>query len=482
MKPIFFLLFILMAGCKVGPNYRVPETPMPEAYSEQRNALSSSIEEEDLTEWWKIFGDPCLDQLLEEVLDNSFDYRIALAQLIQARSLFWVQFAQIFPEIDGDALGSRFRTSKSFASAAVNNPLNSVSPIQDFFLLSLDMIWEIDIFGKLRRSATASYAIWEATVEEVRGVKITVLSEAASIYMAIRALQQKLEIYSQLLNADRDLLSLAQARFEAGLADAQTVEGYRAALDVDQAAELVLQTSLKQGIYSLAILVGKLPETLLVDFEVPAPLPYAVGTLPDGAPADLLRRRPDIRSAERQLAAATEQIGVAVADLFPQVSLTGSSSSFAANPLQGANVGFASDRLSHLLKSPSRIWGYGLFVTFPVLDFGKRIAGVQVQESLEHQAYLNYQKTVVAALQETEQALVAYFNEEERYQNLQHSAEANQRMLGLDAALFESGLADAGLMLQARQAWLTSVNASTDSQLTLMLDLIALYKAMGGDW
>lgn len=489
----FFLIFlgVLTTSCRVGPDYERPPTPMPLTYSEDRSDKTENIPDEEFYEWWTLFGDPVLNRLLEEALERSYDYRIALEQVYQARAQYWVQFTQILPEIDGDAQGSRFRTSQSFGkdtdvstggAAPAPMPTATLSPFQNFFQCGFDCVWEIDLFGKLNRTAQAAYDTWEATDETARGVKITVLSEVANTYTLIRALQKKVDIARQVVQLDQYLLDMVQDQFQGGLANEQTVEAALATLEGDRANLQVQESALRQAIYSLGILVGRHPETLLSDFEEELPIPHAEGRIPAGLPSDLLRRRPDIRSAERQLAAATEQIGVAVAALFPQLSLTGSSSSFAANPLQGANIGLSSDELNRLFKPKSLIWGIGGIISFPVFDFGKRSAAVDVQVALQHQAYLNYQKTVVTALQEVEQALTAYFHEEVRLKTLQREVRASKKSLDLTIDLFHSGLANYTQLLQVEQVWLAAVNTQTDSEQALTSDLIALYKALGGCW
>lgn len=480
------LLFcLLLTGCKVGPDYHPPDTPMPSSFSEDRCGETCAISDEDLIEWWTFFNDPLLNQLLEESICGSFDYRIALAQVYQARSQYWVQFTQILPQIEMDGLATRYRTSRSFAtslstpSAASNAAL---PPVHNFFQLGLDAIWEIDLFGKLRRSADASYDLWQATAAEARAVKIIVLSEVAATYTTICALQRKISLQSEFVSLDEELLNLSTSRFNAGLANAQEIEGYSAALESEKAALMLLETDLRQSIYSLSILLGRNPEDLIDDFQIARPIPYATGRVPAGIPADLLRRRPDIRKAERQLAAATEQIGIAVAQLFPSISLAGSSSSYASNPLQGANIGYSSDNISRLFKPASRIWGIGAFIEWPIFDFGQRVSNVNTQISLEQQSYLSYQKTVVSALEETESALVAYFNEEERLKDISRQATANENSYRLTEDLFQSGLGDYSQALQARAVWLTALNTLTESQQAVTTDLISIYKAMGGDW
>lgn len=292
----------------------------------------------------------------------------------------------------------------------------------------------------------------------------------------------KKDIAAEVVALDAELLSLSFERFQAGLANEQEVDTFQATLDADKAVLDIAEIALKQTIYSLAVLLGRIPESVIEDFQIKRPIPYAGGKVPAGLPGDLLRRRPDIRVAERELAAAAEEVWVAVANMLPQLSLTGSSSTFAANPLQGANVGWSSDTFSKLFSGPSLIWGIGGIITWPVFDFGKRQAAVNVQVSLKYQAYTTYQKTVVAALQEVEQALTAYFNEEKRLDALTLEVRSNKRILDLTSDQFESGLADYTQVLEAREIWLASLNILTDSRQALTTDLIAIYKALGGDW
>jgi multidrug efflux system outer membrane protein len=313
-------------------------------------------------------------------------------------------------------------------------------------------------------------------------VKITMLSEIATTYVAIRALQQKKAVIEQSIEVQEYLVKASQSRFDAGLASTLELNTFKAALQTDQATLAFIEEGIKTTIYSLAVLIGQQPESFACAFDEPYPIPKSFGKVPAGLPADLLRRRPDIRSAERYLAAATANVGVAVAQLFPVISLTGSSSSFAANPLQGANIGWTSDQLRNLFKSSSRIWGIGAAVSFPLFDFGKREAGIIVQESLAQQAYLTYQKTVITALQEVEQQLAAYFHEERRLKHLEDASAINTTNVNQATDLFSAGLANYDEVVIATQAWLTSWNSKIDAEQALITSLIALYKAMGGEW
>lgn len=467
-----------MSGCLVGPHYRPPVQMMPVTFSEDRVGETDTLVDEDLAHWWTSFDDPFLNDLLEESLQRNFDLLIALERVCQARATYWVQVTGILPELDSSAQATRSRTSQTLSSSSSLH----LPPIQSFYQTGIDAIWQIDLFGALRRSARSAYDLWEASAADARGVRIVLLSEVAITYARICSLQTQVAIQEQTIALDRDLLQLTVARLEAGLAGEQDKDLALATLEAAEADLKILETSLRQAIYSLATLLGRPPESLLESFTISRPIPQAAGRIPIGLPSDLLRRRPDVRGAERRIAAATEQIGVAVASLFPQLALTGSSSSFSANPLQGANFGYASNSLSKLLTAPSRIWGIGGLLTWPLFDFGKRIANIDIQISLEHQALLTYEKTVISALQEVEGDLVAYFNEEERHEHLRVAAEASKRAFDLTTDLYQAGLANYTQVVQTQEIWLTALQNLTTSEEALATNLIALYKALGGGW
>ncbi len=473
-----FFIFMILSGCKVGPDYAPPCVSLPEVYNENEPEKTEEIEDENLNHWWTTFNDPFLDYLIDLALAQNYDYKIALERVYQARFLYWVQFTQILPELDAVSYASRSRESQGFPIQEIGTR----SPLRNFFQGQFDIIWEFDLFGKFRRSADASYDLWEATADEMRGIKIEIISEVTTTYATICSYQKKQDIAIQTIALDEELFALSQARFEAGLTNEQETGGFLVSLEADKAQLTLVQAALKQSIYSLGVLLGTLPETIYDEFKIERPIPHAEGKIPVAIPSELLRRRPDIQSAERQLAAATEQIGIAVADLFPSVVLSGSSSSFVSNPLQGANMGFASNRLSELFLPSSMLAGIGGLVVLPLFDFGKRVSTIDAQTSLRNQAYYSYQQSVIAALQETEESLEIYFNEEKRNKNLEREIEANGKILSLTADLFQSGLTNYTQVLESKKAWLASLYTFTDSQQNLVSDLIAIYKALGGDW
>lgn len=486
MKINFYVgALLFLSGCMVGPNYHKPDVAVPEQFEETKNNSTEFVADQDLLQWWKGLEDPFLDQLMEETFQSNFDLRIALEQVIQARAEFHLEAAKLFPEFNLDGAVTRTRQSDKilnpFSGATIPSAGEvSVSPFQNIFQIGFDAIWEMDVFGKLRRAKRAALFNWESIQENARDVQITVLSEVAKDYVAICASQKKVSLAEETISIDRESLQLIQALFEAGLADESQVQTARASLDLEEASLQLLQTSLKQSIYRLAVLLGKQPEALIQDFEIIRPIPVAIGKIPAGLPSDLLRRRPDIRRAERKLAAATEQIGVAVAELFPQFFLT-ASNLFAANP-SGSNYGFASDKLHSLFSAPSRTWSVGPAFTLPIFDFGKRRANVKVQTAVQKQALITYEKTIMTALEEVESTLVAYFKEEERLGYLTDFNQANLRNLTLADDRFTSGLSSLTEALNARKAWVDSENSVTESRQALTSKLIAVYKALGGEW
>lgn len=468
-------------GCKVGPNYTPPPVLLPRVTIEDRPEKTCEVDDAELTGWWSRFRDPSLDHLLELAIARNFDYRSAIAAVCQARAEYWINWTYLLPEFDATGIGTRYRVSETFIPPN-GLPLIVTKPVQSFYQTGLDALWQFDIFGKYRRQTAAAYDLWEASVEEMRGVKITMISEVVNTYATIRAYQKKREIALEAVKLDEELVSLSRDRFRGGLVDEQQVLGFFGSLEGDRAELAVIESGLKQYIYALSILCGTIPEVIVDEFDAEGPLLTVEGCIPVGLPSDLLRRRPDIRNAERQLAAATEQIGVAVADLFPTLALTGSSSSYASNPLQGANIGYSTSHLKDLFKPASLIWGVGGLVIAPILDFGKRRAAIDVQIALRDQAYFAYQKSVVGALQETEQVLQAYFHEQERKRSLSKQVEANARTLSLTTNLYEAGLTDFSQVLQVKEAWLVSLNTLTDSEQALAVDLVGIYKALGGHW
>jgi multidrug efflux system outer membrane protein len=484
-RSIWSILLLSLCGCMVGPDYHRPETAMPLEFEERDGA--EYVTDEELCRWWKQFEDPLLDDLIEEAYRSNYDLRIALEQIVEARAQYQIQGSYLWPEIDLNATAIRSRFSQnlvssttaiaaaggvspssSITSGSISSPL--APAIENFFQVGFDAVWELDFFGKFRRGKQAAFDLWEASKEMAQNVMLTVVSEVARDYVAIRALQKQIDLTKEIIWSDEEELALAEVLFKAGLDSQIEVESFISTLDSDSAALPVLETALKTTIYSLAILLGRQPEGLAAKFEEEAPIPSGMDKVPVGLPSDLLRRRPDIRAAERQLAAATEQIGVAVANLFPHISLTGN------------GYGFESNKQNKWIIGKSRYWSIGPSLNWDLIDFGKTRGQIAVANSLQRQALLTYEQTVISSLQDVEGALVAYFEEQKRTASFEDQVIANDTSFELTRDLFKAGLVDKLQVLEAYKTFLNSENSLVQSQQALTSDLIALYKALGGDW
>lgn len=463
----------------VGPNYHPPQTTMPDQFIEALEPDAKLLTDEDLSAWWKQFDDPLLDEMVGDAIKSNFDVHIAMEKILAARAQYKVESSYLFPELDVNATGTRARNSQNFF--ANSSPAASFLPtFQNFFQIGFDAIWELDFFGKFRRAKRASFCDIEASQEDAQYVLITVLSEVVKHYAWIRACQKKIDLTVEKIRIDETLLTLLSDLFSSGLSSQIDPTTLLATLESDRASLPPLESSLKVKIYTLATLLGQQPETLAQRFIEKGEIPVSTHKVPAGLPADLLRRRPDIKQAERQLAAATERIGVAVADLFPHITLTGNT--FAGGAFIGSAYGFESAQPKSLLQHASNFFSIGPNIRWDMLDFGKTRGNIAIQTSLQRQALLKYEKIVIDSLKDVEGALIVYFEEEKRKYLIEKEVEANQKIVSLKKALLQSGLANEETVLLAQKAWIESTITLIDSTLSLTTDLISLYKALGGNW
>ncbi len=470
------LLLLGLVGCAVGPNYQMPDMRVPARWSE---APSQGVTTQPLqvTQWWGTFNDPRLDSLIERAVGSNLDLRQAEARVREARALRGVAGADFWPTLDASGSYARSRRSENVAatqSGAVNGSaavggVPSGKLVQDLFQGGFDASWELDLFGGVRRSVEAADADLAASVEDLRDVLVTLLAEVARNYVEVRGFQRRISIAQENIRSQQETLALTQARFEAGLTSELDVVQAAAQLATTQAQVPTLETSLKQGIHRLGVLLGQDPGALLPELSREAPIPPTPPEVPVGLPADLLRRRPDVRRTERQLAAATARIGVAVADLFPKLSLTGS-------------LGLQSDQLANLPLGSSRFWSLGPSLSWPVFDAGRIRANIQVQNTREAQRLAQYTQAVLTALEEVENALVAYSREQVRRHKLTEAVEANQRAVELANELYIRGLGDFLNVLEAQRSLFASQSGLVESEAMVSSNVVALYKALGGGW
>ena len=466
------VLCFFSAGCSVGPDYHRPETAAPAIWQE---AQQSGVDTQagQLAEWWKEFKDPVLDGLAERAVKNNLDLRIAEARVREERASLAATAAGLWPTLDLSGSYSRNRASQNAVGSptqgAVAAPIGGRQLENNFYKTGFDSSWEIDVFGGTRRQIESAEAILQASIEERRGVLVTLLGDVARNYIDLRGLQRRLAVAQENLRAQQDTLGLTKVRFDAGLASDFEVAQSEGQANATAAQIPALQSALKQAAYRLDVLLGTQPGTSWDELAKIAPIPALPPEAHVGLPADLLRRRPDIRSAERQLAAATAQVGAATADLYPKFSLLG-------------NIGLQSISASDWISAPSRFWSIGPTISWPVFDAGRIRATIEIRNAQQEQALRQYEKSVLTALEDVENALVNYGNEQTRYRSLLEAAAANRRALQMANDLYIQGLVPFLNVLDAQRTLYATESDLAQSEANMAANLVALYKALGGGW
>lgn len=461
MKGIKFFALLILMGCAVGPNYQTPVVLLPESYGK---AQEEGVDEGDLEQWWTTFNDPLLDVLVHEALSQNYDLKIAIGKVNEVRALYQIAAAELYPKVDLNAEESRSRISQTLFGSTFRGP-----PYQNFYRVGFDASWEVDIFGKRRREKESAFYEYEAEVNSARDVYITLLSELASTYIEIRAFQNRMALSKRDIYIQKELLSLARSRFDAGLDSEIEPEEIRFNLEETEAILPELEMNYRHAIHRMAVLLGKTPQSLYSDFEETKGIPISTAAIPLGLPSDLLRRRPDIRQAERNLAASTANVGSAIADLFPRFSLLGS-------------LGFESSRSQNWLKAKSLAWSFGPNIDWPILYFGRLRANIRAKNAKEQQALFNYEQTILTSLEDVENALVAYYKEDERVDRFEKQMASAERTYALTRDKYLSGLVDFSALLEADRARVASENNLVKSTEALSTNLVALYKSLGGEW
>jgi multidrug efflux system outer membrane protein len=455
-------------GCAVGPDYHPSPASAPIAWS---SPVASGLSDRPAgnSEWWTSFHDPELDFLIQQAARSNLDLRVAEARLRQARAVREMSAANFWPTLDASASAARARQSQNqpFFGAL---PLPANFPFEySVYKAGFDASWEIDLFGGKRRAREAATAEWEGAVEDRNSAMVSLLAEVARNYVELRGGQLRLEIARRNLKLQEEALELIRARFQGGVANELDVTRAAALLAGLQATIPPLDTAVRGTMYGLAVLLGREPGELVTELSRTQPVPSAPPEVPIGLPSDLLRRRPDVRRAERQLAAETARVGVAKSDWFPKLSLTG-------------DAGQESVSTGTFFEPGSRFWSIGPSLQWRALDFGRVRAEVQAQSAVQEAALATYEKTALLSLQEAENAVVAYAQEQIRHRALADVAAENRRSLDMANGLYAAGRVNYLDVLEARRSLNQSEDQLAVSDQAVSLDLIALYKALGGGW
>jgi len=458
-------LALLVAGCMIGPNYQPPDATAPSAWvgvTEQASAPPSMATHEtpSMTAWWRTFNDPQLTTLVDEAITANIDLQLAAARLRQARAARGVVAGGLWPILDA---------SSSYQRTRLTVDDESMPSTRNVYQAGFDAAWELDLFGGTRRNIEAANADIEAAQEGLRDAQVSLAAEVALNYVQLRGFQQQIVIAQRNLRAQQHTADITRQRWRAGFVSRLDVANAEAQVATTQAQIPGLETAARQAIYALNVLLARPPGDLLHELAEAQPLPVTPPVIPVGLPSDLLRRRPDIQQAEAQLHAATAQIGVATADLFPKFSLTGAVS-WQSNLLQNW---FSKSHFSSAL-GPTLQWA--------IFQGGSVVSNIRVQEALRDQAFLIYRKTVLTAFQDVENALIAFAKEWEHRQALTDAVTANREAVRLATLLYRQGQSDFLSLLVAQRALYASEDALVQSTRTTSTDLIALYKALGGGW
>jgi len=453
---------LILSGCAtVGPDYIRPRTSVSKDWHTQLSGglTAEEMDPQEMASWWTTLNDPPLSSLMERCVAGNLDLKKARARIREARARRGIASADLFPALD--AAGS--------ATWSLSSKDSETDRSNDLYASSFDAGWELDIFGGVRRSVEAAEADLRASQEDLHDVLVTLLAEVALNYVDARTFQARLTVAEANLEAQSETYQLAQWRYEAGLSDELAVQ--QALYNVENTRSQVptLHNGLEEALNRIAVLMGEQPGKVHGELEKREPIPITPLKVAVGVPAGILRRRPDVRRAERELAAQTARIGVATADLYPKFTL-------------GGSIGLETLSLGHLSSSGSWALGGGPRITWAIFNGGAIRQNIEVQSALQEQAIMEYEATILGALEEVENALVAYAEEQRRRDHLHRATEAAQRAVELAQQNYQAGLTDFSDVLDAQRSLLSFEDQLAQSSATITSNLVRLYKALGGGW
>jgi outer membrane protein, multidrug efflux system len=462
-------LALLLGGCaSVGPNYQRPVLEAPATWTESQEQAGMALSLEEIA-WWQAFGDPVLNGLIEQAAKTNLDLEQARARLVQARADVKIAGAPAMPKVLTTGSVTRSEDGISTLTTVSSFPESLAAP-GTIFQAGFDASWEIDVFGGTRRNVEAARARLEASLEDLRSTLLTLLGDIAKNYIALRANQAQLEITRRNVEAQQETVEVSRERFKLGLTtylDVAQAEAQKAATESNLPA---IEAAIKQSIHRLGILLGQEPNALKTVLAVIRPLPQPNRVMATGLPSDLLVRRPDLGQVERQLAAASADIGVATAELYPKFDLT------AGLGLQGTDVS------KFLNISRGRYWSVVPGVIWNLFDGGKARATVKSKRAVYEENLARYRSSFIKALEDVENALAAYYAEQTKHRILVESVRANQEAVTLAKERYRRGLTTFLDVLTAENSLYTVQSNLSQSEANLLTNLISLYKALGGGW
>lgn len=464
-----------LSGCALGPDYAAPETPMPIGFQPQAGGgllRSSSSASLDLAQWWRSLHDRELDSLVARALDSNLNLEIALDRLEASRAQLVVVGDRALP-VAGATAGGGVGTGSDETKGRVSQALRAGENAAGLKSINegggVDAEWEIDLFGKIRREVEAQNADAEALQDARDWVFVSIAADVARAYLDMRTQQRRLVVLGEEIKAARGNLDLAQTRFGRGLTNEMDVSLAQRQLATLQADVAPLAAQVEISRHAIAVLLGRFPEEMAKELGGSGPIPSLPANIPVGLPVDLLRRRPDIREAERHLAAANARIGAAIADLFPSVVLTGAG---------GAQGGFRSTSGVPI----TWIGSLGPSVSMPLLDFGALDARIEIADLETRGLLATYRQTILTAVQQVDDAVASYRAQQERLGDLDRALAAARQATQLATERYDRGLTDFLNVLDAEREEFDLEQRHVATRQTEADELVALYKALGGGW
>ena len=441
-------IIMVLNGCmSVGPDYEQPQSEMPDAWHQAvQKDLSTGTP--DLQTWWTVFGDETLNALITRASTNNLNLQTAVARIEQAAALRGVSASQYFPDIVAGAGASAVQTTKAQGDRQ-----------GDLYQASLTMAWELDLWGRVRRSVESADASLQASVENYRDIMVVLYADIAANYINVRTLQERIEFAKNNLDAQMETMGLVPA-----------LDVSQAALNWSRTESVIppLKQALIEAINRLSVLTGNMPYALEKELQAAKPIPASSGDVVIGLPAELLRQRPDIRRAERELASQNALIGATQAELYPTLTLPGTLSVESGN--------------SDLFNSDNVGYSFGPQLRWNIFN-GRRIRSqVDAERAATKAALLTYEQTILLALEEVEDAMAAFANEKDRIESLESAEASAKKSVDLVTELYRSGLTDFQNVLNMEQALFSQQDQLATSRGLISANLVAIYKALGGGW
>lgn len=473
-------LALWLAGCAVGPDYQPPAPQTPTSYRDfPSQAASRPFSASPSPLWWKSFNDPQLNTLIDRAIAGNLSLQQTVLRIAAAREQLSQARGAFFPSINGTARVTRQQLGLKgmLASGGVSDQveggladqLGSLTEPVNLYQGSFDASWELDLWGKVRRQVEMTRAQQQAAIEQRNDALVSLEAEVARAYLQLRGAQATIQTLQQQIEVAQQTQELTQSQQRNGLAPLTDVENARAQLASLRAQLPQYQSQARQAMNGLAVLLGQTPGTLDQELSTIRPLPALPPQIPVGIPSTLARRRPDIRQAEATLHAQTAGIGVSVAQLFPSLSLTG-------------QLGVRNTDISYLDEWSSHFYSYGPSLSIPIFQGGRLVSGVRLARAQQASAALDYRQTVLTALQDVENALVSYRADQQRVTQLDETTGALQHAFDLASDSYRQGLSTFIEVLDAQRQLAQAQQQSTQARMQSTLDLVALYKALGGGW